>query len=100
MSVKPITPKEVAKLQAEILPDVVIDVVNRLIAENMDGLQAVVLQKDIVDRVKDQHGTFSQKWLNFEPLFRRAGWKVTYAKPAYNETYEPTFTFTAPRMRG
>ena len=33
------------------------------------------------------------KYLDFEDEYRTIGWKVTYNKPAYCETYEPYFIF-------
>lgn len=36
-----------------------------------------------------------QHWLNFEGAYRRAGWKVEFDKPGYNESYPATFKFTA-----
>jgi len=43
---------------------------------------------------KTRDEVFDKGWLNIEPMYRAAGWKVVYDKPAYNESYEPTFTFT------
>ena len=36
---------------------------------------------------------FTNNWLDIEPLYEDIGWKVTYDKPGFNETYEATFTF-------
>lgn len=59
-----------------------------------------VLQKDVVSRVllKDPTITsdalFKNHWMDFEPLFRRAGWRVDYDRPGYCESYEPKFVFS------
>ena len=36
-------------------------------------------------------------YLNIEEVFRAVGWVVIYDKPAYNESYEPTFEFRKER---
>lgn len=37
---------------------------------------------------------FAEKWLDVEEIFRQVGWSVSYDNPAYNESYEPSWTFT------
>lgn len=37
---------------------------------------------------------YNNNWLDFESLYRRAGWKVEYDRPGFNETYDPYWTFT------
>jgi hypothetical protein len=37
---------------------------------------------------------FDNQWLDIEDIYREAGWKVSYDKPAYNETYKAYFTFS------
>lgn len=34
-----------------------------------------------------------EKWLDIEDHYRKAGWKVTYDKPAYCENYDAYFKF-------
>ena len=36
---------------------------------------------------------FENHWLDFEPIFRKAGWKVSYDKPGYGENYKALFIF-------
>ena len=36
---------------------------------------------------------FDNNWLDIEPTYRKAGWKVIYDGPAYCENYPATFTF-------
>ena len=36
---------------------------------------------------------YDNNWLDIEDIFREAGWKVTYDKPAYNESYDAYFKF-------
>ena len=110
---KPIKPDDVGSLAQDLIPDFVIQAVNELIVLNWTGNSAIIQQKDIVSLAKkyqekqfqekreknNQHGDytlpdFDWHWLNVESLYRSNGWKVEYDKPAYCETYEPTFCFT------
>ena len=36
---------------------------------------------------------FEKHWLDFEDIYRKAGWFVNFDKPAYNETYDAFFEF-------
>ncbi len=99
MSVKPITPSQAEKLKSSSIPDAVIEAFNELIAEKLNGRHATVMQKEAVRRIKTKMKVtndelFYNGWMDVEPIFRKAGWKVTYDKPAYNESYEPSFQFS------
>jgi hypothetical protein len=37
---------------------------------------------------------FDRHLLDVEEVFEDVGWDVDYDKPGYNESYQPTFTFT------
>ena len=95
---RPIQPHEV--LDQRVFPDEVFDVFNALIAKHALNGQSVVGQNEIMAALCgalqcDREAILKAKWLNIEDHYRAAGWKVEYDKPGYNETYEPTFTFTA-----
>lgn len=102
--VQPITPDEAVVRKGAIIPDFVIESFNELIAENLTlSGRAVISQDDVVSRIlskctlaTDRQSIYERKWLDVEPLYRAAGWHVVYDKPAYYESYEPTFTFTKP----
>jgi hypothetical protein len=106
---KPITPREAKTASINNIPSFVIDAFNKLIVANMQGRYSTIKQDDVVaeiskaiDRsdnaspgfVRDQ--VFKNKWLDVEDLYKKAGWSVYYDKPAYNESYPATFSFTAP----
>lgn len=94
---KPISPDDVIVPD---IPDFVIDIVNRLIRQNYQSRRkcSVIEQREIVKEIKvliNIYGLeFDIKWLDFEELYRNAGWNVEYDKPGYNESYEATFKFT------
>ncbi|MFZ5424563.1 MAG: hypothetical protein ACOZAO_02065 [Patescibacteria group bacterium] len=98
MSTKPITPSGVGKAKSASLPDVVIEVFNELIAQNFYGGSASVKQKDavamLVAKGLDRNEIFKKGWLDVEEVYRKAGWKVYYDKPGYNESYDAYFRFS------
>lgn len=95
---KPISPSDVVAAKKEKIPEVVIETFNDLIAQNfLDGVssfkqKAVVLF--LVEKGLNRQEIYDKHWLDIEDVYREAGWKVVYDKPAYNETYEPNFTFS------
>jgi len=98
--VKPINPNDIGEAKKKVIPDKVIEAFNELIAEQYTNGRAVVKQKDVVSRIRqkmllddDDRSIFDNGWLNVEELYQTEGWKVTYDKPAYNESYAATFEF-------
>lgn len=102
--VKPLSPNEVKSLRLESLDADMITAVNNLLKKKLDSAGcAKLLQKDIVDeyfKVKGVEKTDARKkkmhedhQLDFEDVFRKAGWSVSYDKPGYNESYEASFEF-------
>ncbi len=97
--VKPITPDEVASHKALVIPEAVMKVWNDLIAKNWTGRKSQVMQDEAVKAIMSatdvkRNEVFDNRWLDIEPIYRQAGWHVEYDKPAYNESYEASFTFT------
>ena len=95
---KPITPRQALKDKVTVLPDGVIKVFNFLIVSNLADGEACISQKEAVTALVKEGFTrneiFKKGWLDIEDIYRAAGWEVEYDKPGYNETYEPTFTFS------
>jgi hypothetical protein len=105
--VKPIKPSEVVALKKETFPDEVFTAFNALIAQNVSGGTARVLQKHAVARMIEEFEKAGKKtnsaeiytnhWLDIEEVYAKSGWNVEYDKPAYCESYEAAFTFRAKR---
>lgn len=99
---KPITPDQIAEAKLRAIPDFVYKSVNQLLTEKYTGSGTVTLpQKVIVDQILingpeglDRHKIFERGWLNFEEVYRAAGWRVNYDRPAYNESYDAFFEFS------
>lgn len=118
--IKPITPAEAVNHQDSRIPDFVIETVNELIKNKMvrgtctftqdDIINAICASKNLPD-IPRPTGTdvnydhirgaiFSNHWLDFEKMYRDAGWKVTYDKPHYSESIQTCwFTFIAPNKQ-
>lgn len=108
---KAISPDQVAAQKAKSFPDFVFDAFNELIAANFTTGSATVYQSKVIDLIlaKANKGLTSadiddgmglswndvlnKGYLNVEEVYREAGWKVTYDKPAYNESYPASFEF-------
>lgn len=98
MTVKPITPDEILDARQAIIPDEVITVFNEMIVENWRDGYADVDQDDVVTRIAarmnvERQVIFDKGWIDIEPIFRKAGWKVMYDKPGYCESYDAYFEF-------
>ncbi len=100
--IKPITPKECGEQKINVILPEIIQAVNELLLEEYNGQYSVnILQKDIVSRYKKIAGEnaissdelYKKHQLDIEEVYRKAGWVVSYDKPAYNENYDAIFTF-------
>lgn len=99
MAVEPITPDDIAGQKRESFPDEVFEAFNEIIAANcvngrscftQDAVVRLMISKGLeIDEIIAKH------WLDVEEVYRKAGWKVGYDKPGYNEDYSANFTFTA-----
>jgi len=96
--VKPIKASEIDTKRKEAIPDAVFEVFNELITKSYSGGSATVYQKGVVEMLiakgLNRKEIFDNHWLDVEGIYRKAGWKVEYDKPAFNETYEARFIFS------
>jgi hypothetical protein len=95
----PITPDEVVEVKRTVIPEDVIEAVNKLIAQHWDGHRSRFTVDQAVMAIKARTGfsrtaLFDLHYLNFEEIYRAAGWDVVYDQPAYDETYPANYTFT------
>lgn len=103
MTIKPISPDEVADQKLNDLPELVITTWNRLIARKSTGSNIIkITQDEIVAALMvalncDRDTVFNSNYLDIEPIYRAVGWHVAYDKPGYNESYEAVFEFSKPK---
>lgn len=108
--IRPITPKQARETPRDI-PDFVIEIVNEHL-KGFDGGMITIRQNKLVEEIVERMSTmtappldpdecrrtvFENRYLDFETHFIKAGWKVTFDKPGFNETYESTWEFSAKR---
>lgn len=102
--VKPITPAQAAKSREDTIPNFVIKAFNKLIQSNLDGTgEAKITLKEARAAIRAASESaawpcgrpIKDAWLDVEPVFRKAGWSVVCDRPAYNESYEAFFVFSA-----
>jgi hypothetical protein len=110
-SVEPIRPEEVGNAKLTAFPNEVIQAFNTLIARNFYNGSAEVKQKDVQDKIMELFGDTTarnpvsrmqerrkqmqaQGWMNIEALYESYGWKVSYTKPDYSESFPSYFTFS------
>jgi len=99
--VQPITKQQAQEQKASrIFPDFVIQAFNECIAESQVKNSGVVMQKDVLKRImklgniRKSQKVFDEHWLDVEDHYRKAGWKVSFDQPGYNESYEASYTFS------
>jgi len=104
MAVQPISPQEALAAKITTIPDVVIEAVNAILTERATKSGYVhFTQKELIERIQarsiaqgspiSKNMLFDNHWLDFEPFYEKAGWKVEYDKPAYCESYDANFKF-------
>ena len=95
---RPIKPSEIGDATKAVIPPFVFDAFNALIALHWNcGCAEFKLseaRKEVKDRSPEKSDDFPSGWLNVEEAYRADGWKVTFDRPGYNESYPATFTFS------
>ncbi len=110
-SIRPISPDDVVETKKTVVfPPQVIEAWNYLIAKHyLDG-RASIMQDEVVKTLIKYLGLdesdpasrrvcYDNKYLDIEDIYRAEGWTVEYDKPAFNETYEPSFIFRKGKRR-
>ncbi|SRR6266581_4402026 len=106
-TVKPISPDQIAVEKRKHVPDAVIEVWNKLIAEKFSNGSALIYLEEAVkalENIATEPGVdspvtvsrchiYGSGWLDIEPIYREAGWIVDFDKPGFNETYKATYFF-------
>jgi hypothetical protein len=100
----PIKPSDIVKAKQAVIPEEVYEAFNDQIAEKWSRNEAKVLQDDVVDAILAKfkaagkpilrNAIFDRGWLDVEEVYRKAGWRVVFDKPGYNESYAAYFVFS------
>lgn len=94
-----IRPCDIPQAKIDSIPEEVIAIFNEMIVKNMIGRRASFKQKDVAAKIAEfmgvnQRTIFENNWLDVEPIFRAAGWKVEFDCPGYNESYDAFYSFS------
>ena len=95
---KALSPKEAESLREQgfSIPPEVLEAVNDLIVtkpSNYFTLKISTVKEAIANKMGIPQAEIEAHWLDFEPVYRAAGWKVYYDRPGYNESYEGFYKF-------
>jgi hypothetical protein len=88
--IEPIRPEEVAQRRLALVPEEVIEAFNDLIALKFDGTSATFRQEEAVEAIQvrlsiSREGVFERQLLDVGPVYRAAGWRVTYDRPGLQD---------------
>ena len=109
---KPITVQEVEEARLSDIPNIVVEGFNDLITRNYvrNANCAIITLDEALEYISAamaaEFGVTNQSiatyreellanhWMDVEGIFRKAGWKVVFDKPAYNESYKAHYKFS------
>jgi hypothetical protein len=79
----PLSPQAALDLKAKTIYPKVIEVVNSLLVKHMKNGRVILRKDDVVNALTLATGVsdstvYEEGWLDFEFLYRREGWKVSY----------------------
>ncbi len=103
-TVKPLAPGQAREALKELnkqrVPGFVVEIVNQMLTEGSDRSSIVIRQDDVITQILNRGhvgvtrgAIFDNHWLDFEDIFREGGWKVTYDKPGYGDSYAAYWRF-------
>lgn len=98
---KPITPQQALENIEKAFPDFVIEAVNNCINQNYFGKPSFTIKQDeimkeilrLAPKGTTRQEVFDKHWMDFEEVYRKAGWKVTYDSPSWDENYDEFYKF-------
>jgi hypothetical protein len=106
--VKAITPKQAKALNRRDIPDVVFEAVNHLLTMNAHKALITIKTKEVIAEILQRASKFDttltsqmlydRGWLDFEPIYRKAGWNVKYDGPSYGENFDGFYQFSSKRV--
>lgn len=105
MSSKPIRPSEVKEHFDNNFPSFIIDAINDVIKESYRpnskkfDVKLSVVKNKIITAISNYNDEFNASYqfkdyfLDFENLYKKFGWKVSFDKATYGDSYESFYTF-------
>lgn len=100
LMIKPISPLEILHK----IPDEVVEVFNKEIQDNWNGRSVIIKKKTIIPKILalysahlktiTENKLYEMNWLDIEETYQKAGWKVRYASPDRDESFDAFWTFS------
>lgn len=97
--IEPIKPNDIMDNLEDIIHPDVIRAVNEILKDKYRGSRITFTLKEIKAKAIS-YGNISdkeideKKWLDFESIYRKAGWVVNYDRPGWDENYDSFFEFS------
>lgn len=99
--VQPISPDKIIENLDDIIPEYVIESVNELLKKKFRDIDDTIYikQDELIKLILDKSSIkreeiFDNHYLDFEALYEKYGWEVSYDKPGYDESYTPNWKFS------
>lgn len=96
-NVEPVGPNDI--IIEHVIHPSMIRAVNMLLSR-FNGKSLTLKEKEIVTKFLElepdisRDVIFDNHWLDFEGIYIRKGWKVSYDRPGYDENYDPYYIFS------
>lgn len=96
--VTPLSPKDLKESVDKAIPSFVIRAVNKLLKKDFRGGEVIIRKKDLLSEIKkikeiSDAELYDNKWLDFEPIFRKNGWNVAFESPDRDQSFDDYFKF-------
>lgn len=97
--IQPIKRSEISQAKVALIPDSIINAVNELLKKSWNGSFAVIKSKELMKLVLESDSTltdqiiFNNRFFDFEPIFRKEGWVVTFETPDRDQSFDSYFKF-------
>jgi hypothetical protein len=92
------SPQDVADTRVATFPDAVLEVINGLLVKHYRGVGAEITfnleeAKNALLEKFPESSPATHGWLDFEAVYRAAGWKVTFDSPSIGDNYKAYYSF-------
>lgn len=97
--VKPYSPDKAILNQSSLIPDVVFEAMNFLLAKQALSRTITIRKDTLIDKIlelggPDKETLYANKWLDVEIAYRMQGWVVEYESPDWGSSGTGYFTFS------
>lgn len=95
------SPNDAIARHGETIPEEILGIVNDFLVARVHRKSFIISQQEIVDKLSltsiTEAEALDKGWFDFEDAYRRRGWRVTYDRPGFNESYGAFWRFQVAR---